>query len=253
MLVTALVQSSSAVTVAAIGFVNAGLLALGPALWVLFGANVGTTMTGWIVTRSLVSLDTAIEHFVERLRSASMSQVASTRLAELLRIQRYHEASAERAAAAALHRSPPPTHAWPRQRWRLSRRPARCSCSAIRPSRRVSRGSPILGSPAASTAASGHSPGGRTDRVWREEGDRCLPTSRFRRAPVEALQRRAGHRSAGALDVGCHSGGGKLPDCRSRCGLSARQALNLSSTLRQVALWIPVGDELGSFNRFKVA
>jgi len=49
MLVTALVQSSSAVTVAAIGFVNAGLLTLGPALWVLFGSNVGTTMTGWIV------------------------------------------------------------------------------------------------------------------------------------------------------------------------------------------------------------
>jgi len=49
MLVTALVQSSSAVTVAAIGFVNAGLLSLGPSLWVLFGANVGTTMTGWIV------------------------------------------------------------------------------------------------------------------------------------------------------------------------------------------------------------
>jgi len=49
MLVTALVQSSSTVTVATIGFVNAGLLALGPALWVLFGANVGTTMTGWIV------------------------------------------------------------------------------------------------------------------------------------------------------------------------------------------------------------
>ncbi len=48
-LVTALVQSSGTVTVATIGFVNAGLLALGPALWVLFGANVGTTMTGWIV------------------------------------------------------------------------------------------------------------------------------------------------------------------------------------------------------------
>jgi phosphate:Na+ symporter len=48
-LVTALVQSSSAVTVAAIGFVNAGLLSLGPSLWVLFGSNVGTTMTGWIV------------------------------------------------------------------------------------------------------------------------------------------------------------------------------------------------------------
>lgn len=59
MLVTALVQSSSAITVAAIGFVNAGLLALGPALWVLFGANVGTTMTGWIV--ALVGLKFKVE------------------------------------------------------------------------------------------------------------------------------------------------------------------------------------------------
>ena len=59
LLVTALVQSSSAVTVATIGFVNAGLLALGPALWVLFGANVGTTMTGWIV--ALVGLKFKVE------------------------------------------------------------------------------------------------------------------------------------------------------------------------------------------------
>ncbi|CAN5229604.1 hypothetical protein BH10PSE16_BH10PSE16_30780 [soil metagenome] len=58
-MVTALVQSSSAITVAAIGFVNAGLLPLGPALWVLFGANVGTTMTGWIV--ALVGLKFKIE------------------------------------------------------------------------------------------------------------------------------------------------------------------------------------------------
>lgn len=46
---TAVVQSSSAVTVAAIGFVNAGLLTLAQVLWVLFGSNVGTTMTGWLV------------------------------------------------------------------------------------------------------------------------------------------------------------------------------------------------------------
>jgi phosphate:Na+ symporter len=58
-MVTALVQSSSAVTVAAIGFVNAGLLSLGPALWVLFGANVGTTMTGWMV--ALIGLKFKIE------------------------------------------------------------------------------------------------------------------------------------------------------------------------------------------------
>jgi phosphate:Na+ symporter len=58
-LVTALVQSSSAVTVATIGFVNAGLLNLSQALWVLFGANVGTTMTGWLV--ALVGLKFKIE------------------------------------------------------------------------------------------------------------------------------------------------------------------------------------------------
>lgn len=57
--VTALVQSSSAVTVAAIGFVNAGLLNLSQVLWVLFGANVGTTMTGWLV--ALVGLKFKIE------------------------------------------------------------------------------------------------------------------------------------------------------------------------------------------------
>jgi len=58
-LVTALVQSSSAVTVATIGFVNAGLLTLGQSMWVLFGANVGTTMTGWLV--ALVGLKFKIE------------------------------------------------------------------------------------------------------------------------------------------------------------------------------------------------
>jgi len=59
MLVTGLVQSSSAVTVATIGFVNAGLLTLRQALGVIFGTNVGTTMTGWLV--SLVGFGFRIE------------------------------------------------------------------------------------------------------------------------------------------------------------------------------------------------
>lgn len=58
-LVTAVVQSSSAVTVAAIGFVNAGLLTFSQSLWVLFGANVGTTMTGWLV--ALVGFQIKVE------------------------------------------------------------------------------------------------------------------------------------------------------------------------------------------------
>ncbi|WP_296056921.1 Na/Pi symporter [uncultured Amphritea sp.] len=47
--ITALVQSSSAVTVATIGFVNAGLLNLGQSIAVIYGCNIGTTMTGWLV------------------------------------------------------------------------------------------------------------------------------------------------------------------------------------------------------------
>lgn len=55
--ITAAVQSSSAVTVATIGFVNAGLLDLGRALWVVFGSNVGTTMTAWLVALTGLEVD----------------------------------------------------------------------------------------------------------------------------------------------------------------------------------------------------
>ncbi|TCK03076.1 Na/Pi cotransporter family protein [Marinobacterium mangrovicola] len=48
-LITAAVQSSSAVTVATLGFVNAGLLTLGQSIAVIYGCNIGTTMTGWLV------------------------------------------------------------------------------------------------------------------------------------------------------------------------------------------------------------
>jgi len=69
-LVTVLVQSSSAVTVATIGFVNAGLLSLSQALWVLFGANVGTTTTGWLV--ALVGMKFNIELFALPLIGVGM-------------------------------------------------------------------------------------------------------------------------------------------------------------------------------------
>ncbi|WP_245596844.1 Na/Pi cotransporter family protein [Leisingera aquimarina] len=46
---TAAIQSSSATTVAAVGFVASGLLTFPQALGIIFGANIGTTMTGWLV------------------------------------------------------------------------------------------------------------------------------------------------------------------------------------------------------------
>lgn len=47
--ITAIVQASGAVTVATIGFVNAGLINLYQALGIVFGTNIGTTMTAWLV------------------------------------------------------------------------------------------------------------------------------------------------------------------------------------------------------------
>jgi phosphate:Na+ symporter len=48
--ITALVQSSSASTVMTVGFVNAGLLTLKQAVSVVIGANIGTTLTAWLVS-----------------------------------------------------------------------------------------------------------------------------------------------------------------------------------------------------------
>jgi phosphate:Na+ symporter len=48
--VTAVIQSSSATTVMVVGFVNSGLLSLRQAIGVIMGANVGTTVTAWILS-----------------------------------------------------------------------------------------------------------------------------------------------------------------------------------------------------------
>ena len=48
--ITAIIQSSSATTVMVVGFVNAGLLALHQAIGVIMGANIGTTVTAWLIS-----------------------------------------------------------------------------------------------------------------------------------------------------------------------------------------------------------
>lgn len=59
--ITALVQSSSATTLATIGFVSAGILSFEQAVGVIFGANLGTTSTGWLV--SLLGFKVSIASF----------------------------------------------------------------------------------------------------------------------------------------------------------------------------------------------
>jgi len=58
-LVTAVIQSSSAVSVMVVSFVNVGLLTLTQSIGVLFGANIGTTLTAWIV--SLIGFKISID------------------------------------------------------------------------------------------------------------------------------------------------------------------------------------------------
>ncbi len=50
--VTGIIQSSSATTVMVVGFVNAGIMNLGQAVGVIMGANIGTTVTAWLVSMS---------------------------------------------------------------------------------------------------------------------------------------------------------------------------------------------------------
>ena len=48
-LITAVIQSSSATTVMVVGFVNAGMMTLNQAVWIIMGANIGTTITGQLI------------------------------------------------------------------------------------------------------------------------------------------------------------------------------------------------------------
>ncbi|MDE5953925.1 MAG: Na/Pi symporter, partial [Duncaniella sp.] len=57
--ITALIQSSSASTVMVVSFVNAGLMTLAQSMAVIFGANVGTTFTAWIIALFGFKVDTS--------------------------------------------------------------------------------------------------------------------------------------------------------------------------------------------------
>ncbi|MBO5836022.1 MAG: Na/Pi cotransporter family protein [Bacteroidales bacterium] len=58
--ITAVIQSSSATTVMVVGFVNAGLLTLFQAVGVIMGANIGTTMTAWIISIFGLKMDISV-------------------------------------------------------------------------------------------------------------------------------------------------------------------------------------------------
>ena len=70
--VTAVIQSSSATTVMVVGFVNSGLLSLSQAINVIMGANVGTTVTSWLLSLGGIEGDNLI---VQLLKPTSFTPV----------------------------------------------------------------------------------------------------------------------------------------------------------------------------------
>ena len=72
--VTSVIQSSSATTVMVIGFVNSGLMKLGQAIAITLGANIGTSITGWILCLSYIEGSAGIARL---LSSSTISAVAA--------------------------------------------------------------------------------------------------------------------------------------------------------------------------------
>ena len=70
--VTAIIQSSSATTVMVVGFVNSGIMALKQAIGVIMGANIGTTITSWILSLTGIQGDSLL---VKLLKPANFSPV----------------------------------------------------------------------------------------------------------------------------------------------------------------------------------
>lgn len=70
--VTAIIQSSSATTIMVVGFVNSGIMTLKQAVNVIMGANVGTTVTSWILSLGGISSDTV---WVKLLKPSSFTPI----------------------------------------------------------------------------------------------------------------------------------------------------------------------------------
>lgn len=70
--VTAVIQSSSATTVMVVGFVNSGIMHLSQAVGIIMGANIGTTMTSWLLSLTEINGSTI---FLQLLKPSSFSPV----------------------------------------------------------------------------------------------------------------------------------------------------------------------------------
>lgn len=66
--VTAIIQSSSATTVMVVGFVNSGMMKVAQSIGIIMGANIGTSVTGWILCLSYIEGSGALHSFFQQQR-----------------------------------------------------------------------------------------------------------------------------------------------------------------------------------------
>ena len=79
-IVTSIIQSSSATTVMVIGFVNSGMMKLGQAIGIIMGANIGTSITGWILCLSYIEGSSGVAKLLSSATIAAVVAIAGTLL-----------------------------------------------------------------------------------------------------------------------------------------------------------------------------
>lgn len=88
--VTAIIQSSSATTVMVVGFVNAGIMKIGQAIGIIMGANIGTSITGWILCLSYIEGTGGIAQLLSTATISAVVAIVGTVFRMFLKKASYH-------------------------------------------------------------------------------------------------------------------------------------------------------------------
>ena len=89
-IVTAVIQSSSATTVMVVGFVNSGMMQVAQAIGVIMGANIGTSITGWILCLSYIDGESGIATLLSTATISAIVAVIGIILKSFTKKSLYH-------------------------------------------------------------------------------------------------------------------------------------------------------------------
>lgn len=88
--VTAVIQSSSATTVMVVGFVNSGMMKVGQAIGIIMGANIGTSITGWILCLSYIEGSSGIASILSTATISALVAIIGVIFMKFLKKDAYH-------------------------------------------------------------------------------------------------------------------------------------------------------------------